>query len=221
MKLLFLIFFVSVLNAETYKAVRDTAQYLKNPNYLKRIEEIKKSDTKQANIVMLGNSITYGADWKVLLGRKDVVGQGIVSDILEGFANRLEYVYRLNPKIVYILGGINDIYSWIPNDVILKHYSFIISELKSRNIKPVIQSVIYAGKKWNNSEERNPIVKNFNRSLRMFAIKNDVEFIDLNIILSKNGFLKPEFTNDNLHLNEKGYKEWANLIKKSLQKNEL
>src|SRR4030042_1838861 len=119
-----------------------------NPNYQLQIGLYDVYKTKQADIVMLGNSITHGAVWSELLNRVNVVDRGIPSDIVAGFLNRMDYIYKLNPKICFIMGGVNDIYSWIPVETILSNYLEIINGLRARNIKVVIQSTLYTSKNY-------------------------------------------------------------------------
>lgn len=218
---LFLSLSVSLFGMEIKSADADTAQYLKNPNYHQQIAMYDMYKTKQANIVMLGNSLTHGANWNQLLGRENVVEMGIPSDLVEGMLNRLEYVYNLKPKVVFILGGINDIYSWIPLETIMVNYIQILKNLEIRGIKPVVQSVVYAGEKWPNSADRNQQVEKFNRMLKQYARKNNIKYIDLNKSMSENKFLKDELTIDALHFNAKGFKVWAREIEKVLQKEGL
>ncbi len=200
------------------EAKADTALYQKNKLYDRYIELFKLNRIKQANVVMLGNSITHGGNWNELLGRQDVVEQGIPSDIVEGFLNRIDYVTKLKPEVCFIMGGINDIYSWVPLPKIMRDYRKIIKELKKHNITPVIQSTLYAGKKWNNSSERNKEVIKFNKMLKSYAEKNDIIYMDLIPYFSEGMFLKEKYTHDNLHLNAAGYKVWVKEIDKVLLK---
>ncbi len=218
-----LLFIICAFNVKAEKKLVDTAKpdsafYLKNPNYQRQIALFDTYKMKQADIVMLGNSITHGANWNQLLGRENVIEQGIPSDVVEGFYNRMEYVFRMKPKVCFIMGGINDIYAWIPNMRIMKFYKKIIEELKERNIKPIIQSTLYAGKDWPNSEDRNKQVTKLNARLKKYARENDIIFIDLNPLMSEGGYLKEDLSFDNLHLNGKGYGIWAKEIEKVLRK---
>lgn len=219
--LIFLLFTITISGVELNYADADTAQYLKNPNYNIQIAMYDTYKTKQADIVMLGNSLTHGANWNQLLGREQVVEMGIPSDLVEGMLNRLDYVYNLKPKVVFILGGINDIYSWIPVETIMVNYIQILKNLEVRGIKPVVQSVVYAGEMWPNSAERNQQVEKFNRLLKQYCKKNNIVYIDLNKTMSENNFLKKELTIDALHFNAKGFKLWAREIEQVLQKEGL
>ncbi len=230
--LVFAFLLLCLINADLVQA--QSSNFRTNPNYKLQLDLYDIYKLKQADVVMLGNSLTHGANWNELLGRPNVVERGIVSDVLAGFAARLYYVTKLKPKIVFILGGLNDIYNWIPVETIYQDYIKIIEELKRNKITPVIQSTLYAGRDWgkdwleaNRPEldvpkyngERNTQVDKLNEMLSNFAKVNQIEFIDINSKLSRGGYLKPEVTYDGAHLNANGYKIWAEEVDKILRKN--
>lgn len=210
-----------------------TPDYLANPLYQREIEFYKIYKPENVKIVMLGNSLTHGVEWNQLLGRNDVIDMGIVSDILAGFKNRLSYVYKVNPRVCFILGGINDIYQWIPVEQIYSDYIEVIQNLQKRGIKPVIQSTMYAGQEWGKdwlaqnkpelkpvdvNAERNQQVERLNTMLKDYADKNNIEFIDLNKLMTRNHFLRSELTIDGIHLNAAGYKIWGREVEETLKK---
>ncbi|PJA96081.1 MAG: hypothetical protein CO129_08390, partial [Ignavibacteriales bacterium CG_4_9_14_3_um_filter_34_10] len=93
-----------------------TKSFNRNPNYELQLGMQSISKIRQADIIMFGNSITHGGNWNELLGRKNVVERGIPSDNTEGMLNRINTIIKLNPKICFILAGVNDIYSGITVD---------------------------------------------------------------------------------------------------------
>lgn len=214
--------FAVKISADTLRtAVQDTAQYLKNPNYQPRMAFFEANKSRKGEIVMLGNSITHGGNWVQLLGRDDVIEMGISSDITEGMLNRLQYVYLAEPKMVFIMAGVNDIYAGIPVETVMVNYIQILKNLKLRGIKPVIQSTLYAGEKWKNSAERNKDVELLNYLLKKYAKENDIIYMDLIPEMSQGLFLREELSRDNLHLNSKGYEVWIKEIKKVLEEEGL
>lgn len=222
MKTFLTIIFINILFIFTQQSFSQSSeQYKNNPIYWREMALYDIYKTKNADIVMLGNSITHGVNWNELLGRDKVVERGIVSDIVEGFYSRMEYIYKLKPKMVFVMGGINDIYNWIPLDTILFHYDKIIKGLKEKNIIPVIQSTLYVSSRWSNNENRNPEVTKFNIMLSEYAAKNNIEFIDINKKLSSDGILMEEMTWDGAHLTAKAYKIWGEEIEKILKKYKL
>jgi len=224
MKIILLLFITVALFAQSN--IDSTKSFNRNPNYQLQLGLQSISKIKQADIVMFGNSITHGGNWNEILGRKNVVERGIPSDNTEGMLNRLNSIIKLNPKIVFILAGVNDIYSGFSAEYVFSNYMKILSNLQKKKIVPIIQSCIYAGenwgKDWNLSREfnlqKNNEIEKLNFMLKDYCLKNNLDFIDLNAKLSANKFLMPDMTYDNLHLNYKGYKAWASEIEKILIK---
>lgn len=192
--------------------------YQKNPNYEQYLNFFKVYKIDQADIVLLGNSITEGGNWPELLGRKNIANRGIPGDILEGFLARINSIIKLRPKICVVMGGINDIYAWIPVEDVYKNYLKLLRILKRKSIKPIIVSTLLAGKGYHSSEDRNTQVNILNKKLEKYAKQYNYEYIDLNKFLSQNGYLKKNVTLDGIHLNWKGYKIWAEQLDKSLIK---
>jgi lysophospholipase L1-like esterase len=204
----------NIISAQTNQNIEPL--YLKNSNYKRMIEMWEICELKKTNIVMLGNSITYGINWNEALNRIDIANRGISGDNTEGILNRMEYVYNLNPKAVFIMAGINDIYADIPLDSIIANYEKIIGILIEKKVIPIIQSTLYVSKKWKKAEEKNLIVEKLNNYLKNIASQKRVKYVDLNAKLSDNGFLKDDMTYDGLHLTAKAYKIWIEEIKKIL-----
>lgn len=214
---LVLLFFVcTVFSARGFQ--QDSALYKKNPNFSHETEFYKIYKKKQADIVFLGNSITKGVSWPELLGRDNVAGRGIPSDVLEGFLARTESVINLRPKIVFIMGGINDIYNWLPVETISSQYIKLISEFRDKEIRVVVQSTLFVSPRWPNAADRNREVEKLNTIMQSWCKQNGIEFLDLNPGLSKNKFLRDELTYDGIHLKAEGYKLWGREIEKLLIK---
>ncbi len=231
MKKITLLFIICII--PLISIAQSNNNYLNNPLYQRQLEFYKIYKPVNPRIVMLGNSLTHGVDWNNLLGRNDVVEMGIVSDILSGYFNRIHYVTELKPQICFILGGLNDIYQWIPVETIFDDYVKVVERLRRSGITVIIQSTLYAGRDWgkdwlaaNNPEanaaeinkERNTQVDRLNMLLRNYAVKNSIEYIDLNTLMSRGNYLRSEITYDGVHLNAAGYKIWGREVEKVLKK---
>ncbi len=168
---------------------------------------------KQGNIVMLGNSITYKAHWNELLNRNDIINRGIGSDITAGFLSRMEYIYNANPKICFVMGGINDIGKGIKQDEIIKNLSKITSGLLENEIEPIIFSILYVSETHQNYKSINPKVHSTNAELQNLCKQKKIEYINLNKYLSKNKILLEKYTTDGVHLTGSGYEKWGEIIK--------
>ncbi|MFH1194151.1 MAG: GDSL-type esterase/lipase family protein [bacterium] len=211
----------------------DSLKFDDTQNYIHETGLYKIYKKKRADVVMLGNSLTHGVNWNELLGRENVVERGIPGDIVEGYLKRLNSITDLNPKVCFIMGGINDIYNWTPVEKIYQKYIQLVAELKRKNIIPVIELVIYAGTDYGNewlkqnnpdavplevNRGRNAEVEKLNDMLKKFAERNNISIIDLNERLASGKFLRKEFTYDGLHLNAKGYQIWGEEVEKVLKK---
>lgn len=160
-------------------------------------------DTKSADIVMLGDSITYNVNWGELLNNTKVVNRGIASDIIEGFLHRLDNIIKLQPKQVFLMGGINDIIMGLSVDDIYSNYIKIIEKLERNNIRSIIQSTLFTTKLQYADK-----VELLNKKLEKYALEQNIDFIDLNKVLSKDKFLLEKYSIDGIHLNAQGYNVW-------------
>ncbi len=221
------LFGVNLISAQAAKNGLDTLRYKSNPNYAIQLSMYDVYKMKQADIVMFGNSLTHGALWNQLLSRSNVFEMGIPSDILRGYLARLHYVIKLKPKIVFIMGGLNDIYNWTPIEDVFGTYVKILVELKANNIIPVVQSTTYSaktyGKEYGGTAEsnggRNREVDKLNKLLLDYCTKNKIEYMNVTPLLStSDGFLRPDLTWDGVHLKSEAYRIWAREVEKVLRK---
>jgi len=188
-------------------------------HYIERITSFSLSDAEEINIVMLGDSITEGINWNELLERDDISNQGIGEDTTEGFLNRVEYVYKLKPEMCFIMGGVNDLGKNIPIKNIMDNIAIIVSRLKENNIKVIMQSTLYVSKKWPFYKKRNKDIMKLNQQIKEYCNKYNVDYIDINQVVSQNGILQDKYTEDGVHLLENGYEKWKELILQELKNN--
>jgi lysophospholipase L1-like esterase len=195
--------------------------YLQNENYEVQIEMYKHFKSSQFDVVMLGNSLSYYANWNELLGRTNIANRGIVSDITTGYLHRLGFVYQLNPKLCFIEGGVNDVYANYSAKEVFRNYSKIIDTLRAHRIIPIIQSTLFVASRRENSVEKNKEIQKLDELLADFAQKHSIEYLGINSLVSQNGFLRDDLTYDGIHLNAKGYSLWIPEVEKILIKHGL
>jgi len=168
------------------------------------------------NIVMFGNSITFQGKWEEVLGRNDVANRGIpgytTGQLIWTIKNGLQDHH--DSKIWFLEGGINDISLGVPVKRIFENYKITVDSLQRNHIIPVVQSTILK----NNAEADNKQVTKLNKMVKKYCLKNNIEYIDLNEFLSRNGELIKELTTDGCHLQSQAYRPWGDAIKKFLLK---
>jgi lysophospholipase L1-like esterase len=170
-------------------------------------------------IVMVGDSITEGGDWNALLNRADVANFGIGGDRASFLLYRLYDVYLAKPQKCFLMIGINDFFGNDTVENVFNNYISIIEDIKGHNIDIIIQSTLYLSETasefsfiGNNWKNINVQVNSLNELLIKYCHVNDLTYLDLNEILSKNKVLEKENTTDGVHLNEIGYKKWRDII---------
>lgn len=171
---------------------------------------------KKIDIVMYGDSITFGGDWVDLLKRENIINRGIVADTTEGFILRLDEIFTFNPKICFIMGGINDIAKGVPIEEIYSNIIIIIETLKTKKITPIVQSTLYTRKLKYNEK-----VWILNKLLADYARREGITFIDVNKKLAKNNKILNKYTFDGIHLSKNAYILWAGELRKILKIFEL
>ncbi|HLP17882.1 MAG TPA: GDSL-type esterase/lipase family protein [Bacteroidota bacterium] len=173
---------------------------------------------QRAAIVMLGNSITYGVNWGELLGRHTIANRGIGGDNTYGILNRMSNVYSLQPKICFIMAGINDLYAGIPVDTIFANYKKIIFGLRDNHIVPVIEATLHVNEKFKRADEINPLVAKLNTMLQKFADDQKLDFLNLNRLIAPENKLRDDCTFDGIHLTAAGYGPWRAELEPILKK---
>lgn len=184
------------------------------------INRIFPEKEKSKTIAMLGNSLTAGGNWNLLLSRNDVinVGTGHGGFTTSHYVFLLENeVIRHRPKICFIEGGINDISVGIPLQRVKGNIQSLIDTLKVNKIIPVLTMTFHTSF----DTAKNKMVDSLNKIINELATKNGVQLIDLNKELSENGFLKKSYTTDGTHLNDSAYPIWARKVKEVLVRNKI
>ena len=87
--------------------------YWTSKYYPERILEFKNNPLTKDGIVFLGNIITEGGDdWAKRIKINNTYNRGISGDITDGVLERLDEIIFYKPKLVFILIGHNDLWSY-------------------------------------------------------------------------------------------------------------
>lgn len=195
------------------------AQANQDVYYARRVTLFDLLPVGKSDIIMLGNSLTDGAEWNELLGNKRVKNRGIVGDIIQGYYERMEPILKGQPKKIFILGGVNDVSHDVTGDSIARAMEKLIILIKSRSprTKIYLQSMLPFNndvRLWKKLEGREQVVAEGNRALEQVAQRQRVTWINLYpLFVDNQGKLKAEYTNDGLHLMGPAYLIWAKAIR--------
>lgn len=94
------------------------------------------------DFVMLGDSITGRGDWKTLLEDEHILNLGVDGDTTSGILKRVQKIIELEPKIVFLMAGINDLCISIPLENIFDNYTQILKKFKRNKIRVIVFSTL-------------------------------------------------------------------------------
>ena len=171
-----------------------------------------------SDIIMLGNSLTDGAEWNELFDNCHVKNRGIVGDIIPGFFERLEPILKGQPRKIFIMGGVNDISHGVSADSIVSAMTQVVTTIQARCPKTEIyvQSMLPFNndvRLWKLLKGREQVVVDGNKGLESMCQRLGVTFINLYPpFVGEDGKMKSEYTNDGLHLMGGAYLIWRDAL---------
>lgn len=200
--------------------------------YPKRIQEFKKKPLDFGEIVFIGNSITEGGhDWSARFGLEHIRNRGIAGDVTDGVLKRLDEIIYFKPKAVFILIGINDLFSLhynednrslkydkiVPSPQYIAKNIFKIAKIihrKSPDTKIYVRTLLPSRREYIKED-----ILAVNKMIKKNQAKGYYEVIDLYAqFVDEYGELPKELTNDGVHLNDKGYAKWINFEKPIIER---
>lgn len=195
------------------------AQANQDVYYVRRASLFEQLPVGKKDIIMLGNSLTDGAEWNELLNNRHVKNRGIVGDIVQGCYERMDPILKGQPKKIFILSGVNDVSHGVTGDSIARAMEKLIVLIKQRSprTKIYLQSMLPFNndvREWKLLKGREQVVVDGNRALEAVARRQQVTWINLYpLFVDDDGKLKAEYTNDGLHLMGPAYLIWADAIR--------
>lgn len=162
-------------------------------------------------VVFLGDSITQGGLWQEWFAGAPVLNRGIDGETSADLLRRLDSAVR-EPRAVFLLIGTNDLTSGVPLQQIIANVRALLAEIERRapGIPVVVQSVMPRTPRFRND------LRLLNRAYRHLVDSSgpNVRYLDLWPALADDaGDLRPEFTEDRLHLNGPGYAAWVDVLR--------
>lgn len=199
-------------------------------HYQKENDSIMKLPASQRQVVFMGNSITQG--WinthPEFFSKNPYLCRGIGGQTTPQMLVRFRQdVISLQPKVVVILAGTNDIAENTgPTtlNMILDNIASMAEVAKANGIQPILCSVLPAyDYPWRKGKEPNVKIPQLNAMLKEYAKKKNFIYVDYfsAMVDEKNGMIK-EYTYDGVHCTSEGYDVMESIvspvIKKALKK---
>ncbi len=176
-------------------------------------------------VVFIGNSITEGWNWhypQFFKNNKNYYNRGISGQTTPQMLIRFRQdVVDLEPDIVVILAGINDIAENTGPSTVKSITDNIISMSQialANDIKVIISSILPASNfPWRPEISPPYKILKINSILQAYALKNNIIYLDYfsEMFDGKNGLTK-EYGADSVHPNKAGYLIMTKLVKKAI-----
>jgi lysophospholipase L1-like esterase len=172
---------------------------------------------KSTDIVFLGDSLTEGFNLHKHFARDDLRNRGISGSTTDQILYRLEGIIKGKPRKVLLMAGINDLFQGTEPGKIATNIHQIADQLVAGTpaTKFFVLSILPVNEQKLLIESNiNTLVYALNDEIRKICKKLDTGFIDLHRdFINSTGQLDSVYTFDGVHLNEKAYHHWAQLIK--------
>ena len=195
---------------------QDWNEFANTSRYDKANLELKLHTKANNRVVFMGNSITEG--WIQMrpdfFDNRDYINRGIGGQTTPQMLLRFRQdVVDLNPKVVVILAGTNDIAGnsgYISLEAIISTIKSMAEIANANDIKVIISSILPAiDYPWKPGLDPASKIITINKALKVFSEENNFIYLDYYsaMVDDKGGLKVPEYTtaNDLVHPNKKGY----------------
>ena len=215
-------FITQDINAQNWSEFANTGYYAK-ANL-----ELKLHSKTENRVVLMGNSITEG--WVFMrpefFENRDYINRGISGQTTPQMLLRFRPdVVDLNPKVVLILAGTNDIAGntgFTPLETIIGNIKSMAEIANANGIEVVISSILPAIEYlWKPGLNPAPKIISINKQLKAYAQQNNFIYLDyFTAMVDDNDGLKvPDYTaaDDLVHPNVAGYLVMEKLAEKAIE----
>lgn len=173
--------------------------------------ERENESAEKGGVVFLGDSITDFCDLERWYPGLNAYNRGIAGDMTLGVMRRMDSsVFDLEPRLVVMLIGINDLARHQSVGDTAANIASIISEIRSALPETyiIVQSVYPVNSDWGTAyaERVSPLVTELNALISAGAEAGGYVYADIYPVLDDGtGRLIREYSSDGLHPNEAGY----------------
>jgi lysophospholipase L1-like esterase len=184
-----------------------------------RVAQFAREQVAPGGIVFLGDSMTERFPLQALLGGatpRPLVNRGIGGDKVGGWRywgllDRLDAVLALQPAQLVLMIGVNDlVFAGTPFEVLLPSLSRLLDRLQAGVPNLLVQAVLPV--RGGLAQHRGRIDR-YNESLKAEAQRRQLPWLDLRFAFSdREDLLREDLASDAVHLNEAGYRRWAEAL---------
>jgi len=166
-------------------------------------------------VLFLGDSITAGGNWQERIPDERVLNLGVDGDTTDDVLGRLEEVVAHQPDVIVLLIGTNDFgHHRASAEHVVRNIETILVTLRRDlpGVRLLLVSILPRGTAFASRVEET------NRHLRQFVATCRAQFLDMWPMLADGDQLAAEYTDDDLHLTEEGYRAYTSELLPALER---
>ncbi|HEX3794088.1 MAG TPA: GDSL-type esterase/lipase family protein [Acidimicrobiales bacterium] len=176
--------------------------------YAFMISEFERMPVRPGDIVFLGDSITHMGTWDEWFPDRPVRNFGISGDKTAGVLKRVGQVSH-EPAAVFLMIGTNDVGEGESAAATVKNVEGIVAAIRAQcpNATLYVQGVLPR------TLALAPLIHAVNDGYRAAAEGAGALYVDWHDAFSDDhDAIRPEFSDDELHLSPAGYVQWVSLL---------
>jgi lysophospholipase L1-like esterase len=191
-----------------------------DPNNLKRFADadakLPPPASKTSRVVFLGDSITEGWRLNEYFAGRDFVNRGIGGQTTTHMLARFRQdVAGINPKVVVVLAGTNDLAAGISPEQIEENLAAMGDLAKAHGIRPVFASILPVSDYHKDVDPAFQMTLNrptatiqaINKWIQGFCLAQGFAYLDYySVMIDTSGQMQADLSDDGLHPNAKGYR---------------
>lgn len=191
--------------------IENKIQKLQEKDDAKAKKDSKQKDDRNykaifANSVIMGDSISEAFTEYDILNASSVVAK--IGVELDGLDKQVAKVEKLNPQIIFLAYGLNDIIATRGNtDEFVKEYDALLTKLQKKlpETKFFVNSIFPVQQKEIDREPSLKKLADYNKALQKLCDKKQIAFIDNTDLVSAN-----YYEEDGVHFKADFYPYWLN-----------
>ena len=162
------------------------------------------------DLVMMGDSLTCAAPWHELLAPMRVANRGLGGAGTKAIIQHLDQIIDQRPHAAYLLVGVNDLAMQASPREIGENVSVILSRLSAAGIATLASPIFPVCEK-SQTSLNNEAIEAANQEIRKAIRACGSVLVDVPMA-DADGCLKPEYSQDGLHLTAAGYAAWRDAL---------
>ncbi|MFA6962301.1 MAG: GDSL-type esterase/lipase family protein [Opitutaceae bacterium] len=192
--------------------------------------ELPQVSANARRVIFFGDSITDLWNLDLSFPGKGYINRGIGGQDTDQMVARLRQdVLDLHPRVVWFLGGTNDMVKGFSNEATLENIRTIAQVCRQNNIRLIICSILPVSDYHQDNDPKFARTKlrpatrilELNRGLQAIANEEQASYLDLHSVLAdKSDQMPADLANDGLHPTAAGYAIMAPVVAKAIRQTE-